>query len=400
MRTSLVALAALVAATPALADPLKVVASFSIVADIVETVGGDEVEVIALVGPNEDAHVYAPTPQDARAVAEADLVVVNGLEFEGWMDRLIDASGYEGPIVVAARGVNVLDSDGEEHGDHDDHDDHDDHGHSDEAHGDDDHDHGDEEHAKADDHDHDHGEEEQAKADDHDHDHDHGEEEQAKADDHDHDHDHGEEEHAEADDHDHAHGEEEHAGHDDHGDHHGHDHGEFDPHAWQDPAAGAIYAANIAQGLSALHPEDSAMFLANAAALAEELTTIADETRAALADIPEAGRIIVVPHDAFQYAARAYGIESRAIAGISTTDFSAAEFAELIEELREVGAAALFTENISDTRTIEQLKAETGIEIGGELFSDALSDDNGPASTYTDFLRANAATLIAGLTGG
>ena len=88
-------------------DKIKVVASFSILGDMVKNVGGDRVEVTTLVGPNGDAHVYQPTPADAKAVGTADLVVVNGLGMEGWMDRLIQTSGYKGPVVVATKGLNL-----------------------------------------------------------------------------------------------------------------------------------------------------------------------------------------------------------------------------------------------------------------------------------------------------
>lgn len=85
--------------------PLRVVASFSILADMLRNVGGDEVEVFALVGPDADAHVFEPRPADARRLAQADLVVVNGLGFEGWIDRLVGTSGYRGPVIVASEGV-------------------------------------------------------------------------------------------------------------------------------------------------------------------------------------------------------------------------------------------------------------------------------------------------------
>ena len=84
---------------------LKVVASFSILGDIVKNVGGDRVAVTTLVGPDGDAHVFEPTPADAQAVAGADVVFVNGLGLEGWMERLIQSSGYKGPVAVAGTGV-------------------------------------------------------------------------------------------------------------------------------------------------------------------------------------------------------------------------------------------------------------------------------------------------------
>lgn len=110
------------------AERVQVVTSFSILADMIENVGGEHVEVTALVGPDSDAHVYSPRPTDARALAEADLVVFNGLQFEGWIERLIDASDFAGPLVVATDGIAARLTAAEDDG-HDDHDDGDDHGH-------------------------------------------------------------------------------------------------------------------------------------------------------------------------------------------------------------------------------------------------------------------------------
>src|SRR5438309_4585412 len=88
-------------------DKLKAVASFSILGDFVRNVGGERVEVAALVGPDGNAHVYAPSPADAKRVADARLVFVNGLGFEGWLDRLVKASGTKATIVVASRGIKA-----------------------------------------------------------------------------------------------------------------------------------------------------------------------------------------------------------------------------------------------------------------------------------------------------
>jgi zinc/manganese transport system substrate-binding protein len=102
----LAAVAALRAATPALAqDRAPVVATFSILGDLVKNVGGDRVDVATLVGPDGDVHVYSPTPGDAKMLSAAKAVFVNGLELEGWMTRLISASGSGAPVVVASAGV-------------------------------------------------------------------------------------------------------------------------------------------------------------------------------------------------------------------------------------------------------------------------------------------------------
>lgn len=90
-----------------MAKTVDVVASFTVLADIVKQVGGDHVNVKSLVQPNGDPHTFEPTPQDSQALAKANVVFVSGLGMEGWMDRLISASGYKGTIVVASNGVNT-----------------------------------------------------------------------------------------------------------------------------------------------------------------------------------------------------------------------------------------------------------------------------------------------------
>jgi len=104
-RLALILLLATMAAPAAAQEKLKVVATFSILADFVRNVGGDRVAVDALVGPNGDAHVYQPSPGDAKTLADAKLVFANGLGFEGWINRLVKASGTKAPSIVAAKGV-------------------------------------------------------------------------------------------------------------------------------------------------------------------------------------------------------------------------------------------------------------------------------------------------------
>lgn len=119
--------------------PIKAVATFSIIGDMVQTIGGDRVQVKTIVDADTDAHVYRPTPADAKTMLEADILFVNGFGFEGWLERLIEASGYQGKIVTVTNGIKGLPF---EHEDDEKHDDdkhesksehHDEHGH---AHGD------------------------------------------------------------------------------------------------------------------------------------------------------------------------------------------------------------------------------------------------------------------------
>lgn len=242
------------------------------------------------------------------------MIVANGLGFEGWMDRLVEASGAKAMIVTASEGVPPI------------------------AFGDDDHD------AQ------------------HDHDHDHDHDEKA-------------------------------AGHE------GHDHGALDPHAWQSPVNVAIYVGNIAKGLSAADPEGAETYRANAAAYVAELDRLDAEIRAATAALPADRRTIVTSHDAFGYFAAAYGLTFLAPQGLSTeAEASAKDVAALITQIREQRITAVFVENISDRRLLDQIASETGAKIGGALYSDALSGPDGPAPTYLALMRHNLAQLTAALT--
>ena len=135
------ALAAAASGTPD--GRIRAVATFSILGDMVSRIGGQHVAVTTLVGPNGDAHVYRPTPDAARAVSEAHVLVVNGLDFEGWLDRLMEAADFGGVRTVATAGIEPIVLDHDDHDDHDldtsegaeghpddndDHDDHADHG--------------------------------------------------------------------------------------------------------------------------------------------------------------------------------------------------------------------------------------------------------------------------------
>ncbi|MEM9782619.1 MAG: zinc ABC transporter substrate-binding protein [Pseudomonadota bacterium] len=378
------ALSTLTLTTARASEPMPVVATFSILGDMVGRIGGEHVAVTTLVGPDGDAHVYQPTPADARSVADADLLFVNGLEFEGWLDRLVDASGFDGTRVVATASIEPIPF---EEGGHDDHGEHghDEHGHDDHAHGEHGHD--------------DHGHDDQAaKAGHSDHGHGHG--------DHDHDHDdlaeagHGDHGHG---DHDHDHDEVAEAGHDDHDDHahgghHGHNHGAFDPHAWQSLDNAVAYVDEITAALAKADPANAAEFYQNRAAYVAEIEALDVEIREILAALPEDRRTVVTSHDAFGYFAEHYGLTFEAPQGLSTeSEPSAADVAEMIEQIREEGISAVFVESITDNRLLQQIARETGATIGGTLYSDALSGPDGPASTYIDMMRHNANTLAAAL---
>jgi len=327
----------LLSGVAAQADGLKVVASFSIIADFARQVGGDRVEITTLVGPDGDAHVYEPRPTDAAAVAGADLVLVNGLRFEGFLPRLIAASGTTAPVVELTKGAELLPA-GED-------------GHHDEGHG----------HAH--------------------------EEKPAQG------------QHADAAEsgHDsHAHADEQ--GHDEVADDGHHQHDIHDPHAWQSIPNAEVYVANIADAFCIADAAGCDGYRANAATYVATLKALDADLKTAVAAIPEARRTIITSHDAFGYLAHAYGLTFLAPEGVSTeAEASAADVAALIRQVREDKASAIFVESITNARLIEQIARETGLTIGGTLYSDSLSSQDGPAATYVDMMRHNIATIRAAI---
>lgn len=298
-----VAASALALPARAETEKLSVVATFSIIGDFAQIVGGDRIELRTLVGPNSDAHVYEPRPADAIALARADVVLVNGLLFEGFLQRLVEASGTSAAIATLTEGADIV--------------------------------------------------------------------------------------------------------HDPDGGHYHYVNGEAifhaapnDPHAWQSVSNAKIYVENIARTFCAADAEDCSTYEANAAAYLDELTALDVEIRQSVDAIPEERRVAVVAHNAFRYFERDYGITFLAPQGVSTeSEASAADVASLIREIREKRAAAVFAENISDARLVEQIASEAGLALGGTLYSDALSPGGGPAPAYLDLMRHNARTLAAAING-
>jgi zinc/manganese transport system substrate-binding protein len=288
-------LAALVTAGPAVAQEnaparLKVLATFSILGDFVRNVGGDRVEVATLVGPDSDAHVYAPAPADAKKVADAKVLVTNGLGYEGWMSRLLKASGTRAPVVVATKGIK-----------------------------------------------------------------------ERKARD-------------------------------------SHGHGEADPHSWQSVANAKVYVTNIRDALIAADPAGKAAYEANAAAYIAKLDTLDQEVKAAVAAIPAERRKIITTHDAFGYFEQAYGVAFIAPQGVSTeAEPSARDIARIITQVKKQKIPAVFLENVTDPRLMERIAKETGARVGGKLYSDALTGENGDAPGYIELMRHNLKTLGAAL---
>ncbi len=274
---------------PAAAKTLDVVVSFTVLADVVAQVGGEHVNVVTFVKPNGDPHEYEPSPEDAKALKTADVVFVSGDGLEGWLDRLVSASGYQGAPVVVSEGIPTrkMDEDGET---------------------------------------------------------------------------------------------------------------VTDPHVWNNPVNVETWVKNIETALAKVDPEDAADFKANADRYTKTLQDLDAYARAAFAPVPPADRKVLTSHDAFGYFGDAYGVTFLSPVGISTeAEASAQGVAKLIDQIKAEHVKVYFFENSNDPRLVEQIAGATGAKPGGELYVEALSEKDGPASTYVDMFRYNVDQLAGAM---
>ena len=261
---------------------IRVVTSFSILENLVKELGGENVSVVNLVGRNADAHMYQPKPSDAVAIANAELVVFNGLEFEGWMVRLIENSDYQGKQLIASRGVDAIKNDNE-----------------------------------------------------------------------------------------------------------------IDPHAWQSFYNIGVYIQNITRTLIELRPQYANKFMQRQKQYLNTLNTLEKRLLEKIAKIPPNKRVVVTSHDAFGYLGREFDIRFLAPLGLSLeVEASAEGVATVIDQIRKQNVKALFVENINNPRLLQRIAAETDVGIGGRLYSDALSEADGPAGTYMNMMQHNVESLI------
>jgi zinc/manganese transport system substrate-binding protein len=171
-----------------------------------------------------------------------------------------------------------------------------------------------------------------------------------------------------------------------------------DPHAWQSLANGKLYVANIRDGLIAVDPDGKATYEANAAKYLGQIAREEAIVKESLARLPQERRKIITSHDAFGYFGAAYGLEVIAPEGVSTeSEASAKDVAKIIRQIKAEKIPAVFMENITDHRLLDQIAKETSAKIGGTLYTDALSDPSGPAGTYLDMFRHNIETLAEAL---
>jgi zinc/manganese transport system substrate-binding protein len=171
-----------------------------------------------------------------------------------------------------------------------------------------------------------------------------------------------------------------------------------DPHAWQDVRNGVVYAENIARALVSADPGRAGAYQQRLGHYRAELEQLDREVREKLGAIPAERRQVISTHDAFAYYGKAYGVMFTSPEGLNTeSEPSAKTVAGLIRQIRREGIKALFLENISDPRLMEEIARETGASLGPPLYSDALSKLTGPAPTYVRMIEYNTAALKEGM---
>ena len=261
---------------------LEIVTSFTILENLVSELGGSRVSVTNLVPRNSDAHIYSPKPSDSIAISNADLVIFNGLGFEGWIFRLIKDSGKENNYLIASDGINLLNQSNE-----------------------------------------------------------------------------------------------------------------IDPHAWQSFKNIRIYIDNISKELINLMPEHEKYLVLRRDDYLKKLSELEINLNDQLRHIPIHKRIVITGHDAFGYLGRELNIQFLAPLGLSLdAEASAEDVADIINQIKEKKVTALFLENINNPKLLKAISLESGIPIGGVLYSDSLSKIDGPAGTYLEMMRNNVKSLI------
>jgi manganese/zinc/iron transport system substrate-binding protein len=273
---------------------LRVVATTGIVADAVENVGGDRVEVEALMGPGVDPHLYQASEGDVRRLSEADLIVYNGLHLEAKLSDLLDrmeertlaiGAGIDSERLLAPPEFEGL----------------------------------------------------------------------------------------------------------------------YDPHVWFDVGLWADAVEALAEGLTERDPSGAEGYGSNAGRYAAELRELDEWVRAQVERVPPDRRVLVTAHDAFNYFGRAYGFEVRGLQGISTvSEAGARDVQQLADFIAELRIPSIFVETSVSPRAIQAVQEAVrargfDVELGEELFSDALGDPGTPEGTYPGMVRHNVTAIVSGL---
>jgi len=268
---------------------LKIVATASMIADMAKNIAGDKMDVVCIVPIGGDPHTYEPTPRDVKLVVSGDIILMNGLTFEGWLTELIKNSGTKAKTYTVTKDINAITA---------------------------------VDHANS-----------------------------------------------------------------------------TDPHAWMDFTLGYQYILNIKNALIENDPDNKVYYEARHDAYLEQLKAADKYVMNKIKTIPEARRILITSHDAFQYYGRRYGIRLEAVMGVSTdAEIKISDRTRLDKVIRASKVPAVFIESTINPKFLEQVSKDHNIVIGGELYADSIGDEDSDAPTYIDMLKHNTDVIVAALT--
>lgn len=268
-----------------------VVATTTMIADAARVIAGDEIHVVGLMRDGEDPHTFKVTPRDGNAIADADLVLANGLHLESTLDKIIQSKAKQAVYLAERDGIEPITGKGAE--------------------------------------------------------------------------------------------------------------GAPDPHCWMDIQIFRKYVFGIRDAFAELDPENEAVYEERASAYIAELDELHKWVGEQFETVPAERRVIITSHDAFNYFGRAYGIEVHGIVGISTDQQATARDVSRLEKMiRDKGIRAVFYEtSVKNTlnNMIKQIADETGIKVGGSLYSDSLGEQGTETGTYIGMIRHNTTTMVEAL---
>jgi len=275
---------------------LSVVATTGMIADAVRNIGGDSVDVIALMGPGVDPHLYKATQGDLRKLTGADVVFYNGLHLEGKMGEVLEKLGRQKTVVAVAETLPESDLREAE-------------GFT----------------------------------------------------------------------------------------------GTYDPHIWFNVRIWRDAISSVTNTLSELQPENAEYFRANAGVYQAELTELHEWVQQRIEELPPSARVLITAHDAFGYFGDAYGVTVRGLQGLSTlSEFGLKDISDLVNYIVEYQVKAVFVETSVPKRSIDAVVAgcrDRGfdVQIGGNLYSDAMGEEGTEEGTYPGMVRANVNTIVNAL---
>ncbi len=297
---------------------LRVLATTTLVGDVVGNITGEAVELSVLLPIGADPHSFTPTPQDVAKVSQADLIFANGAGLEEFLKALLESAGAAEKVVEVSEGIALLQGEAHSHA-------------------------GDEEHA---------GETTPTK-------------EATAEGEHD-----QEQEHATG-----------------------------DPHIWFDPNLVMIWVENITRTLSEKDPQNATIYQKNAEAYTAQLRELDQWIRQQVETIPPENRLLVTDHKTFGYFAERYGFTQvgAVLPGFSTlAEPSAQELAALEDTIRQLSVKAIFVGTTVNPNLAQRIAEDTGVKLV-YLYTGSLSEKDGPANTYLNFMRYNVAAIVEAL---